>query len=708
MDITRDMPPLEAVLGSADAVATGRLAGEGPSGRLPLTPAMLREEPSGNLFGLTENVGMGWSAAELEGPQVVLVSTLGGLRADDGRPVALGYHTGHWEIGLLVREAARTLRERGAIPFAAFCSDPCDGRTQGTTGMFDSLPYRNDAAIVMRRLIRSLPTAAGVMAVATCDKGLPAAMLALAGSRRLPGVVVPGGVTLPAAGGEDAGQVQSLGARFSHDLVTLDYAQRMACRACGSPGGGCQFLGTAATSQVVAEALGLALPHAALAPSGEPAWYELGGRSALALLRLLALGIPVERILTPHALENAMLVHAAFGGSTNLLLHIPAIAHAAGLRAPTVDDWIRVNRATPRLVDVLPNGPRNHPTVQAFLAGGVPEVMLHLRRMGLLHGEVLTATGERLDVTLGWWEGSERRRAARARLAAASVAPDDVIMSPDAARRAGLASTVVFPVGNLAPEGSVIKATALDPSVVGEDQVFRHRGPARVFTDERDAIRAVKGVGERPIRPGDVIVLIGNGPSGTGMQETAQITFALKYLPWGRQVALVTDGRFSGVSTGACIGHVGPEALHGGPIGRVRDDDLIEIVIDRNTLTGSVNLVGTGGASLSPERCADLLGERGPHPDLAVHEALPDDTRLWAALQRASGGTWAGCVYDVDRIVAALESGMRAAPDGGPTAMRAPAAGGSAPPAAGATTTSVPSAPAARARPSRRRKGKRA
>jgi len=650
--------PLEAVLGAADVVSASRLAGEGPAGRLPLTPAMLRERPSGDIFGLTQDVGMGWGAADLAGPEVVIVSTLGGLRGEDGRPVALGYHTGHWEIGLLVREAAVALRERGAIPFAAYCSDPCDGRTQGTTGMFDSLAYRNDAAIVMRRLIRSLPTAAAVVGVATCDKGLPATMLALAGAKHLPGVVVPGGVTLPAAGAEDAGQVQSLGARFAHDLVTLDDAAAMGCRACGSPGGGCQFLGTAATSQVVAEALGLALPHGALAPSGEPVWLELARRSAAAVLRLRALGIPVGRILTPRALENAMLVHAAFGGSTNLLLHVPAIAHAAGLRPPTVKDWTRVNKATPRLVDCLPNGPRNHPTVQVFMAGGVPEVMLHLRRMGLLHGDALTVTGATVDDTLDWWEASERRRAARARLeAAAGVSPDAVIMGPDAARRAGLTSTVVFPVGNLAPEGSVIKATAIDPSVVGADGVYRHRGPARVFADEREAIRAIKGQGGRPVRPGDVIVLIGNGPSGTGMQETAQITFALRYLPWGKQVALVTDGRFSGVSTGACIGHVGPEALVGGPIGRVRDGDLVEIVIDRGKLTGSVSLVGAAGKPLAAAKCAALLRGRAPHPALAVHPALPDDTKLWAALQRASGGTWAGCVFDVDRIVAALEGG---------------------------------------------------
>ena len=651
------VPPLEAVLGSAEYVVADRTAGEGPSGSLPLTPEMLRNRPSGDLFGLTQNVGMGWSAAQLQGPEYLIVSTLGGLRAEDGHPVALGFHTGHWEIGLLVREAAETLRAGGAIPFAAYCSDPCDGRTQGTTGMFDSLAYRNDAATVMRRQIRSLPTASGVMGIATCDKGLPATMLALAGVKHLPGVVVPGGVTLPARDSEDAGKVQSLGARFSQDLVSLDYAAEMGCRACGSSGGGCQFLGTAATSQVVAEALGLALPHSALAPSGEPSWYELGRRSATALMRLRALKIPMASILTQHAIENAMLVHAAFGGSTNLLLHIPAIAHAAGLARPTVADWSRVNRATPRLVDALPNGPRGHPTVQVFLAGGVPEVMLHLRRMGLLHGDVITATGDTLDTTLDWWEQSDRRHAARARLSsAAAVQPDDVIMSPDAARRAGLTSTVVFPLGNIAPEGSVIKATAMDPSVIGEENVYRHVGPARVFTDERDAIDAVKGNGERPIEPGDVIVLIGNGPSGTGMQETAQITIALKYLPWGKHVALLTDGRFSGFSSGACVGHIGPEALHGGPIGRLRDDDLIEIVIDRAGLAGSIDLVGINGTRRTADECNAVLVERTVHPALVPNPALPDDTRLWAALQRASGGTWGGCVYDVDRIIAALEA----------------------------------------------------
>jgi xylonate dehydratase len=651
----------ETILGSGPLLAGTRTKARGPEGRLPLTAEMLLREPSGHLFGMTQDAGMGWNPAEIGRPQILILSTQGGLREADGRPLALGYHTGHWEIGLLVRAAAETLRSEGVVPFAAYCSDPCDGRTQGTAGMFDSLPYRNDAAITMRRLIRSLPRRAGVMGIATCDKGLPATLLALAGCRDLPGIVVPGGVTLPAIDGEDAGRIQSIGARFAHGLIGVDEAAVMGCRACGTPGGGCQFLGTAATSQVVAEAFGLALPHSALSPSGEPVWLDMAERSARALLRLVERRIPLSAILTPHALENAMLLHAAFGGSTNLLLHIPALAHAAGLPRPTIEDWQRINRLTPRLVDALPNGPRDHATVQVFLAGGVPEVMLHLRAMGLLNLDVLTVTGEKLGAVLDCWEGSERRRIARSRLwEADAIDPDHVIMGPDAARRAGLSRTVVFPTGNIAPEGSVVKATAIDPAVVGDDDVYRHRGRARVFVSERDAIAAIKGQGADPVEANDVIVLIGAGPLGTGMEETYQLTSALKYLPWGKTVALVTDARFSGVSSGACIGHVGPEALAGGPIGKLVDGDEIEVVIDRRELTGCVNLVAAGGRDIDPEEASRLLAERPPHPGLRPAPGLPDDTRLWAALQQASGGTWAGCVYDVDRIVEVIAAGLSA------------------------------------------------
>lgn len=657
-------PTFEAIVGSQ--IFETRTQGQGPQGKIPLTEDILLNAPSGDIFGLTQNAGMGWNPDDVGRPPYLIVSTQGGLREDDGTPTALGYHTGHWEIGLLVRAAAETLRENGALPFAAYCSDPCDGRSQGTTGMMDSLPYRNDAAMVMRRLIRSLPTREGVLGIATCDKGLPATMMALAGCTDLPSVIVPGGVTLPSIDAEDAGIIQTIGARFAHDMISLDYAAEMGCRACGSSGGGCQFLGTAATAQVVAEALGMSLPHTALMPSGEPIWLDAAKRSALALLRLSRENLPLFKILTAEALENAMLVHAAFGGSTNLLLHIPAIAYAAGLPLPNVGDWNRINRMTPRLVDALPNGPRKFPTVQVFMAGGVPEVMLHLRNMGLLNTDVLTASGEKLGYVLDWWEQSERRQSVRAKLAEADqINPDLVIMDADSARKEGLTSTVIFPTGNIAPEGSVIKATAIDPTMVDEQQVYYHKGTVRVFTSEPDAIRAVKGKTDNPVKPYDMMVLIGIGPMGTGMQETAQITSALRYLPWGKTVTLLTDGRFSGFSSGACIGHIGPEALAGGAIGRLRDGDMVEVIIDRQNLVGRINLVGTLNGEITPEQADYLLTTRPPHPNLKAHPELPDDTRLWAALQEASGGTWTGAIYDVDRIVTILKAGMKALQDRG-------------------------------------------
>jgi putative YjhG/YagF family dehydratase len=647
---------LNALLNTADdRLYQVTSSAPGPQGALPLSEDQLLNAPSGDLFAWSQNVGMGWDPAELNRTQILILSTQGGIRAPDGKPIALGYHTGHWEVGLQMQAAAEELRALNAMPFAGYCTDPCDGRSQGTEGMLDSLPYRNDAAIVFRRLIRSLPTRHGVIGVATCDKGLPAMLLALAGSPSLPCVLVPGGVTLPAENGEDAGTVQSIGARFAHGELTLEEAALLGCSACASPGGGCQFLGTAATSQVVAEALGLALPHSALAPSGQPIWLELARASARAILQQRARGITSRQIVTPEAIRNAMVVHAAFGGSTNLLLHIPAVAHAAGLERPTIDDWEAVNRSVPRIVSVLPNGPVNHPTVRVFMAGGVPEVMLHLRRLGLLHEGAMTASGERLGTVLDWWEHSERRVRLRDLLATRDgVDPDDVIMSPEQARARGLTSTVTFPRGNLAPEGAVIKSTSIDPRVVDPDGVYRKRGRARVFTRERAAVQAIKSHGPERVQAGDIIVLICGGPAGTGMEEIYQVTSALKHLSWGKDVAVITDARFSGVSTGACIGHVGPEALAGGPIGKVRDGDQIEIVVDRINLVGSVNLVGDGEAVYGAERGAEVLAAREPRPDLAPHPMLPDDTRLWAALQQAGGGTWGGCVYDVDAIVARL------------------------------------------------------
>ena len=307
------------------------------------------------------------------------------------------------------------------MPFAGFVTDPCDGRTQGTPGMMDSLPYRNDAAIVFRRLIRSLPTRRGVLGVATCDKGLPAMMMALAGAAR------------PArrararrrdAAADATARTPARSRRSAPASPTArsrcEEAAELGCRACAHARRRLPVpRAPRRRRRWSAEALGLALPHSALAPSGQPIWLDMARRSARALLDLAAARSSTTRdILTDAAVRNAMVVHAAFGGSTNLLLHIPAIAYAAGLRRPTVEDWTRVNRSVPRLVDVLPNGPVDHPTVRVFLAGGVPEVMLHLRELGLLDGWMPSpCTGEPLGDVLDWWERSDAAHA-RARAAA--------------------------------------------------------------------------------------------------------------------------------------------------------------------------------------------------------------------------------------------------------------------------------------------------
>jgi xylonate dehydratase len=644
-----DEPVLDESLYDAKTHASG------PAGHLPLSPDFLTNASSGHIFGWTQDAAMGWSPSDLGKDEYLILSTQGGIRDTDGSPIALGYHTGHWEVGLLAQAAAEEFSRQGAIPFAGFVSDPCDGRTQGTPGMMDSLPYRNDAAVVLRRLIRSLPTRRGVLGIATCDKGLPAMMMAIAAQRSLPCVIIPGGVTLLPERGEDAGKVQSLGSRFAHGLITLEEASELGCRACASPGGGCQFLGTAATSQVVAEAMGLSITHSALAPSGQPIWLDMARRSARALIEMRSRNLTTGDILTADSIHNAMVVHAAFGGSTNLLLHIPAIAHAARLRRPTVEEWSQVNRATPRLVDVIPNGPSGYATVQVFLAGGVPEVMLHLRRLGLLRLNAQTADGGTLDESLNEWEHSLRRQKLRQRLRDLDgVDPDDVIMEPSIARGRGITNTITFVTGNLAPQGAAIKSTAIDPGVLDGDGVYRKTGPTRVFTSEQAAITAVKGLSAKPVKPGDILVLIGCGPMGTGMEETYQLTSALRYLPEGHTIALITDARFSGVSTGACIGHVGPEALAGGPLGKLRDGDVIQVIVDPIGLSGQIDFIGDGENLFDPAEGVRILQSRPPHPDLEPNPDLPEDTRLWAALQNISGGTWGGCVYDAEKIIEKL------------------------------------------------------
>ena len=396
----------------------------GPAGALPITPEMLLNAAlRKSLRPHARTPAWDGSRRACSIPSSSSSARTAVCARRTAAPIALGFHTGHWEVGLLVAEAARELKALRAVPFAGACTDPCDGRTQGTAGMMDSLPYRNDAAMVLRRLMRSLPTRKGVLGVATCDKGLPAMMMALASSGALPAVLVPGGVTLLPEDGEDAGKVQTIGARFAQQQITLEYAAEVGCRACASPGGGCQFLGTAATSQVIGEALGLSLPHTALAPSGQPIWLDAAQRSARAMLRMHELGLGARDVLTrcrrPQRDGAARGLRRIDESAAASARHRLSRRDCAGRPS---SDWAEVNREVPRLVDALPNGPRGFATVQVFLAGGVPEVMLHLRAAGLLDTSVKTVSGETLDACLDWWEQSERRASAAQALAANRMA----------------------------------------------------------------------------------------------------------------------------------------------------------------------------------------------------------------------------------------------------------------------------------------------
>jgi xylonate dehydratase len=622
------------------------LKSPGPEGTLGYTEKDLRERPSGDLFGMSQNAGMSGKGERATDPNMVILSTLGGWPN-----TALGAHTGHNELYKLVEVAANEFTNLGQLPFALYTSDTCDGRTQGTIWANISLASRNVIYKSLATQLRGIPCAEGVLGIATCDKGLPAMTMLVASLTnypdKIPGIIVPGGVTLPPEVGEDAGTIQSLGARFAKGVINLEQAQDLGCKACATPGGGCQFFGTAATAQCVAEAMGLSLTHAALAPSGFEIWTDIARDSAWALVEMRKKGIGVADILTDDAIANAMVVHAAMGGSTNLLLHIPAIAHSAGLRRPTRQDFHDVNLKIPRIVDCLPTG--IHPTVRVFMAGGVPEVMLHLAELNLLKLDAMTVTGSRLGDNLEAWRTSERRAILRERLLVEDgVDPDDVILLPAKARSLGFGSTVAYPSGNLAIEGSVVKATSIHRRLLDANGVYHKVAPCRTFTSESKAIAAVKS-GE--IRAGEVIVIMCRGPLGAGMPETFEVTAAIKGIPELSDCALLTDARFSGVTTGPCFGHLSPEALApGSNLGKLRDGDMVEIYLDTRSLMGSIDMVGEGGVAVSAAAGDDILARRARREDLEVDVNMPDYIRQWALVQHISGGPWGGCIEDYDAL----------------------------------------------------------
>lgn len=624
----------------------------GPSGTVGYTEQDLLLRPSGDLFGISQNAGMSGSGDRATDPNVAILSTLGGWPGE-----ALGAHTGHHELYKLVIETANEFSREGFLPFALYSSDTCDGRTQGTIFANISLASRNIIYKSLATQLRGIPCAEAMVGIATCDKGLPAMTMLVASlcqyPNAIPGIVVPGGVTLPPEVGEDAGTIQSLGARFAKGVINLQQAQDLGCKACATPGGGCQFFGTAATAQAVAEAMGLTLTHAALAPSGFEIWSEIARNSARAVVALRNRKIGMSDIFTAASVRNGMVVHAAMGGSTNMLLHIPAIAHAAGLPRPTREDFAKVNQSIPRIVDCLPTG--IHPTVRVFMAGGVPEVMLHLAEMNLLDLNVLTVTGQTLGENLEAWRTSSRRQLLRNRLRSElGIDPDDVILPPQKAREMGFGSTVSYPTGNIAPEGSVVKATAISPRLLDEQGVYHKVAPCRTFTSESQAIQAIKN---GTVQPGEVLAILCRGPMGAGMPETYEVTAAIKNLPELSDCALITDARFSGVTTGPCFGHISPEALApGSTFGKLMDGDLIEIHLDTRTLQGSIHMVGENGEYVGPKKGSELLSHRPPRADLEKDPYLADFIRQWSLLQHLSGGPWGGCVEDLELIERAFSA----------------------------------------------------
>ena len=625
--------------------------------KLEVSPESLREEPSGTFFGLVQNHAMMLGSSDSKGavgkvsdalnPNFLILTTSGGIRDANGNAVALGAHTGHWELNDLAMVVAKRLKEQGALPFALHASDLCDGRIQGTTGMMCSLASRWTLYNMFLMQIEGIPQRKGIIGIGTCDKGFPAITMALARAadryKEMPLIAIPGGVTLPVKDGWDAGKVQAVPALFSAGKLTLKEAQEVGCRACGSPGGGCQFLGTAATAQVVGEALGLTVSHAALAPSGSGVWRAMAEDSATAIYGMYQNKISGRAILTDKSVKNSIVVHAAFGGSTNLLLHIPAYARLAGLACPTRSDFDNASKSVPRLVDCLPNG--DHPTIRVYLAGGVPEVMLHLRDLGLLELDCMTVHGVELGFVLEEWEKSERRLKFKDHLFTQDgVSPDDVIMSPKIARERGMSGTVVFPEGNIAPLGSVVKATAIDSSLLDSKGVYKKVGKARTFLSEQTAIKAFKS---NQIHPDEVVIVMCRGPIGAGMPETYEITSTIKHVPQYKNVPLLTDARFSGVSTGPCVGHISPEALSpNSPLGKVRDGDTIEMIIDTVALEGSINVVGENGNYVSKEFGDKLLNHRVSREDLAPDPDMLDEVYAWAVDQDKAGGIWRGAIPD--------------------------------------------------------------
>ena len=521
-------------------------------------------------------LGMGWTAADLEKPQIMVESTFGDS------------HPGSAHLNQFVEEAMRGIKDAGGRGARYYTTDICDGIAQGHDGINYSLAHRDMIANMIEIHGNSTGFDGGVF-IASCDKSVPACLMGLA-RLDIPSIVITGGVM-------DAGpdlltleQIGAYSAMYQRGEISeekLTYYKHNACPSCGA----CSFMGTASTMQIMAEALGLMLPGSALMPAVCPELKEMAYKAGLQVMELAKQGLKVSDIVTMKSFENAIMVHAAISGSTNSLLHIPAMAHELGFEIDG-DTFDRMHRGAHYLLDIRPAG--KWPAQFFYYAGGVPAVMEEIKSM--LHLDVMTVTGKTLGENLEELKHNGFYETCHSYLKKWNLKPADVIRSFDTP--IGTDGTVAVLRGNLAPEGSVVKHSAVPR------EMFQAVLKARPFDCEEDAIAAVLS---GSIHPGDAVFIRYEGPKGSGMPEMFYTTEAISSDPeLGKSIALITDGRFSGASKGPAIGHVSPEAAQGGPIALVEEGDLIHIDIPARIL----EIIGIKGQELSAKEVEQILEER--------------------------------------------------------------------------------------------------
>ena len=530
-------------------------------------------------------LGTGWKPGDLSKPQIMVESTFGDS------------HPGSGHLNQLVDAARRGIADAGGYGARYFCTDICDGESQGTDGINYSLASREMIANMIEIHANATPFDGGVY-IASCDKGMPGNLMGLA-RVNIPSVVIPGGTM---SAGPELLTLEQLGMynaqyeRGEIDEARLCWAKENACPSCGA----CSFIGTASSMQIMAEALGLALPGSALLPATSPDLIDYAYQAGKRSVELALSGLKPSDIVTMDSLENAILVHAAISGSTNCLLHLPAIAHEFGLSIDG-DTFDRLHRGAHYLLDIRPAG--RWPAEFFYYAGGVPSIMEEIRSM--LHLDVMTVTGKTLGENLnelrknGFYDRCGEWLEAANRKYQLHLTRNDIIRPFDQA--IGTDGSIAVLYGNLAPEGAVIKHTACPK------EMFHVVLRARPFESEEECLEAVL---HHKVEKGDAVFIRNEGPKGSGMPEMFYTSEAISSDPeLGRSIALITDGRFSGASTGPVIGHCSPEAQSGGPIALVEKDDLIEINIPERILA----IVGVKGQRKTPEEIEAILAERKKH-----------------------------------------------------------------------------------------------